>query len=289
MFVRIIATTFSSTFTTTFATTAVAEFNSTAFATLSTTAFATTVATAFATTSFPWPVNVSPLFHLPSPRLFLVLPVFSSHHSLDSYSLSSAPPPVPSLPPSAHGSGTGQHWGQWWGMILRLYCSTSLLARFVPPARSTPALPCIPAHSIPSPFHPPAHSTPAHALALLTAATWTTPSLQPGGCNLSATGSQDATYRVWDRRCPDSSLFTLKGRLGAIRFMALVEPAGFVHVFDTRSGFTRAQEIGILGEITSISFSPDIEALFIGVADRTYSSLLDYTLAHSYDYLNACM
>ncbi|CAI7754171.1 unnamed protein product [Closterium sp. NIES-53] len=40
MFVRIIATTFSSTFATTFVTTAVAEFNSTAFATLSATAFA---------------------------------------------------------------------------------------------------------------------------------------------------------------------------------------------------------------------------------------------------------
>ncbi|CAI5472052.1 unnamed protein product [Closterium sp. Yama58-4] len=119
----------------------------------------------------------------------------------------------------------------------------------------------------------------------------------PGG-NLFATGNQDTTCRVWDRRRLDSSLFTLKGRLGAIRslrftgdgrFMAMAEPADFVHVFDTSSGFTRAQEIDIFGEIAGISFSPDTEALFIGVADRTYSSLLEYTRAHSYAYLDACI
>ncbi|CAI5972017.1 unnamed protein product [Closterium sp. NIES-65] len=134
----------------------------------------------------------------------------------------------------------------------------------------------------------------------------------PGG-NLFATGNQDTTCRVWDRRRLDNSLFTLKGRLGAIRslrftsdgrwvsvggrgkgigsfrFMAMAEPADFVHVFDTSSGFTRAQEIDIFGEIAGISFSPDTEALFIGVADRTYSSLLEYTRAHSYAYLDACI
>ncbi|CAI5499091.1 unnamed protein product [Closterium sp. Naga37s-1] len=119
----------------------------------------------------------------------------------------------------------------------------------------------------------------------------------PGG-NLFATGNQDTTCRVWDRRRLDSSLFTLKGRLGAIRslrftsdgrFMAMAEPADFVHVFDTSSGFTRAQEIDIFGEIAGISFSPDTEALFIGVADRTYSSLLEYTRAHMYAYLDACI
>ncbi|CAI5506296.1 unnamed protein product [Closterium sp. Naga37s-1] len=119
----------------------------------------------------------------------------------------------------------------------------------------------------------------------------------PGG-NLFATGNQDTTCRVWDRRRLDSSLFTLKGRLGAIRslrftsdgrFMAMAEPADFVHVFDTSSGFTRAQEIDIFGEIAGISFSPDTEALFIGVADRTYSSLLEYSRAHSYAYLDACI
>ncbi|CAI5514832.1 unnamed protein product [Closterium sp. Naga37s-1] len=142
----------------------------------------------------------------------------------------------------------------------------------------------------------------------------------PGG-NLFATGNQDTTCRVWDRRRLDNSLFTLKGRLGAIRslrftsdgrfmasklracqpappllstplpprFMAMAEPADFVHVFDTSSGFTRAQEIDIVGEIAGISFSPDTEALFIGVADRTYSSLLEYSRSHSYAYLDACI
>ncbi|GJP45715.1 hypothetical protein CLOM_g5063 [Closterium sp. NIES-68] len=118
----------------------------------------------------------------------------------------------------------------------------------------------------------------------------------PGG-NLFATGNQDTTCRVWDRRRLDSSLFTLKGRLGAIRslrftsdgrFMAMAEPADFVHIFDTSSGFTHAQEIDIFGEIAGVSFSPDTEALFVGVADRTYSSLLEYTRAHSHSYLDAC-
>ncbi|CAI5460694.1 unnamed protein product [Closterium sp. Yama58-4] len=49
-------------------------------------------------------------------------------------------------------------------------------------------------------------------------------------------------------------------------------PSDFVHAFDTNSGFTRAQEIDILGKISGISFSPDTEALFTAVADRTYGT-----------------
>eukprot|EP00475_Leptophrys_vorax_P010252 TRINITY_DN16907_c0_g1_i3.p1 TRINITY_DN16907_c0_g1~~TRINITY_DN16907_c0_g1_i3.p1 ORF type:complete len:588 (+),score=-9.10 TRINITY_DN16907_c0_g1_i3:222-1985(+) len=114
----------------------------------------------------------------------------------------------------------------------------------------------------------------------------------PGG-NLFATGNQDTTCRVWDRRNMGASLHTLKGRIGAIRsirfssdgrFMAMAEPADFVHIFDTCSDFAHAQEIDLFGEIAGISYSPDTEALFIGVADRTYSSLLEFNRARDYGF-----
>ncbi|CAI5501439.1 unnamed protein product [Closterium sp. Naga37s-1] len=103
-----------------------------------------------------------------------------------------------------------------------------------------------------------------------------------------ATGNQDTTCRVWDLRCLSRSLATLKGRMGAIRsvrfssdgrFLAVAEPADFVHVYDVKGGYERSQEIDLFGEIAGVSFSPDLEALFVGVADRTYSSLLEFNRA----------
>ncbi|GJP79072.1 hypothetical protein CLOP_g9317 [Closterium sp. NIES-67] len=111
-----------------------------------------------------------------------------------------------------------------------------------------------------------------------------------------ATGNQDTTCRVWDLRCLSHSLATLKGRMGAIRsvrfssdgrFLAMAEPADFVHVFDVRGGYARCQEIDLFGEIAGVSFSPDSEALFVGVADRTYSSLLEFNRARRCDYVDA--
>lgn len=89
-----------------------------------------------------------------------------------------------------------------------------------------------------------------------------------------ATGNQDTTCRLWDIRNMSQSFATLKGRMGAIRalkftsdgrFMAMAEPADFVHIFDTQSGFEKAQEIDLFGEIAGISFSPDTEALLLGL------------------------
>ncbi|KAJ8480638.1 hypothetical protein OPV22_024365 [Ensete ventricosum] len=86
-----------------------------------------------------------------------------------------------------------------------------------------------------------------------------------------ATGNQDKTCRVWDVRNPSKSLAVLRGNLGAIRsirftsdgqFMAMAEPADFVHIFDVRSGYNERQELDFFGEISGISFSPDAEALF---------------------------
>ncbi|KAM5575797.1 putative WD repeat-containing protein C2A9.03 [Rosa sericea] len=104
-----------------------------------------------------------------------------------------------------------------------------------------------------------------------------------------ATGNQDTTCRLWDIRNLSESLAVLKGRMGAIRaikftsdgrFMAMAEPADFVHIIDTQSGYAKGQEIDLFGEIAGISFSPDSEALFVGVADRTYGSVLEFNKRH---------
>ncbi|XP_043696794.1 uncharacterized WD repeat-containing protein C2A9.03-like isoform X1 [Telopea speciosissima] len=111
-----------------------------------------------------------------------------------------------------------------------------------------------------------------------------------------ATGNQDTTCRLWDVRKLSESLDVLKGRMGAIRavkftsdgrFMAMAEPADFVHIYDSRSGYRKAQEIDLFGEIAGISFSPDTEALFVGVADRTYGSLLEFNRRHCDQYLDS--
>ncbi|XWS27666.1 hypothetical protein CRYUN_Cryun25bG0001000 [Craigia yunnanensis] len=100
-----------------------------------------------------------------------------------------------------------------------------------------------------------------------------------------ATGNQDKTCRIWDIRNLARSIAVLKGNLGAIwsirytsdgKYMAMAEPADFVHVYDVKSGYENEQEIDFFGEISGLSFSPDTESLFIGVWDRTYGSLLEY-------------
>ncbi|XXG61261.1 hypothetical protein AAC387_Pa04g2965 [Persea americana] len=113
-----------------------------------------------------------------------------------------------------------------------------------------------------------------------------------------ATGNQDTTCRLWDVRNLSKSLAVLKGRMGAIRsikftsdgrFMAMAEPADFVHIYDTQSDYRKAQEIDLFGEIAGISFSPDTEALFVGVADRTYGSLIEFNRRHCNQYLYSLM
>ncbi|XP_044952671.1 uncharacterized WD repeat-containing protein C2A9.03-like isoform X1 [Hordeum vulgare subsp. vulgare] len=105
-----------------------------------------------------------------------------------------------------------------------------------------------------------------------------------------ATGNQDKTCRVWDLRNLSKAVHVLKGNLGAIRsihftsdgqFLAMAEPADFVHIFDTQSDYNQRQELDFFGEISGISFSPDMDALFVGVCDRTYGSLLQYGRLHN--------
>ncbi|KAI9097646.1 hypothetical protein K1719_025417 [Acacia pycnantha] len=116
----------------------------------------------------------------------------------------------------------------------------------------------------------------------------------PNG-RILATGNQDTTCRLWDIRNLSRSLAVLKGRMGAARalrftsdgrFLAMAEPADFVHIFDSHSDYEQGQEIDLFGEIAGISFSPDTEALFVGIADRTYGSLLEFNRKRSNQYLD---
>mmetsp|Transcript_39648 Transcript_39648/g.64310 ORF Transcript_39648/g.64310 Transcript_39648/m.64310 type:complete len:524 (+) Transcript_39648:196-1767(+) len=106
----------------------------------------------------------------------------------------------------------------------------------------------------------------------------------PNG-HIFATGNQDCTARLWDVRKLGSSYGVLSGHMGAIRslrftsdgkFLAMAEPADFVHIFDCSADYRRCQEIDLFGEIAGISFSPDDDALFIGISDRTYGSLMEF-------------
>ncbi|WOK92011.1 hypothetical protein Cni_G00702 [Canna indica] len=113
-----------------------------------------------------------------------------------------------------------------------------------------------------------------------------------------ATGNQDKTCRIWDIRNLSKSVAVLRGNLGAIRsirftsdgrFLAMAEPADFVHIFDVGSGYNKQQELDFFGEISGMSFSPDTEALFVGVWDRTYGSLLQYSRLRNYSYLDSML
>ncbi|KAH0859703.1 hypothetical protein HID58_087964 [Brassica napus] len=113
-----------------------------------------------------------------------------------------------------------------------------------------------------------------------------------------ATGNQDKTCRIWDTRKTSESVAVLKGNLGSVRsirftsdgwYIAMAEPADFVHIYDTTTGYKKEQEIDFFGEISGISFSPDTESLFIGVWDRTYGSLLEYGRTRDYSYLDSLL
>uniref|UniRef100_A0A0A9FRC5 Uncharacterized protein n=1 Tax=Arundo donax TaxID=35708 RepID=A0A0A9FRC5_ARUDO len=65
------------------------------------------------------------------------------------------------------------------------------------------------------------------------------------------------------------------------------EAADFIHVYDSKSDYSSSQEIDIFGEIAGISFSPDAEALFVGVADRTYGSLIEFSRRRRCNYLDS--
>ncbi|PKA61298.1 U4/U6 small nuclear ribonucleoprotein PRP4-like protein [Apostasia shenzhenica] len=111
-----------------------------------------------------------------------------------------------------------------------------------------------------------------------------------------ATGNQDKTCRVWDVRKLTHSVAVLKGNLGSVRsiryssdgkFMIVAEPADFVHIYSTKADYKKRQELDFFGEISGVALSPDDESLFIGVWDRVYASLLQYSMRHQYGYMNS--
>ncbi|KAG2243249.1 hypothetical protein Bca52824_094906 [Brassica carinata] len=72
----------------------------------------------------------------------------------------------------------------------------------------------------------------------------------PDGITFS-TGNQDKTSRVWDTRNLSQSVAVLKGNLGAIRsicytsdgkYMAMAEPADFIHVYDVSKGMKQRRK-----------------------------------------------
>ncbi|KAM0854181.1 hypothetical protein ACQ4PT_050584 [Festuca glaucescens] len=113
-----------------------------------------------------------------------------------------------------------------------------------------------------------------------------------------ATGNQDKTCRIWDARNLSKSVAILGGNIGAIRsirytsdgkFLAMAEPADFIHIFDVESGYNRKQELDFFGEIAGMLFGPDTEVLVVGVHDPNYSSLLQFGRRQFYSYLDSAI
>lgn len=111
-----------------------------------------------------------------------------------------------------------------------------------------------------------------------------------------ATGNQDATCRLWDVRDTSEPVAVLGGRIGAVRglrfspdgrFLAAAEAADFVHVYDAATAVCAEQEVDLFGEVAGAAFSPDGEALFVSVADRTYGGVLEFRRRRARDYLDA--
>lgn len=114
----------------------------------------------------------------------------------------------------------------------------------------------------------------------------------PGDSNIVATGNQDMSVMIWDLRKGSklSPLYTLCGNMGGIlnvkfsndgKYLAFSESADFFHVYDTRS-FTESQVVDVFGEISGFCFSSEDsnpQNLYLGMADATYSSLLEFSVS----------
>jgi WD40 repeat protein len=102
---------------------------------------------------------------------------------------------------------------------------------------------------------------------------------------LVCTGSQDGTCRVWDVRNTARSVACLGSLLGAVRcakfspdgrYLALSEPADFVHIYDVKGGLREVQLLDFFGNIGGIAFSPDGSRLSVALADTMFGCLVDF-------------
>jgi hypothetical protein len=73
------------------------------------------------------------------------------------------------------------------------------------------------------------------------------------------------------------------------KFMAMSESADFLHIFDVASGYMRRQEVEFFGDISSISFSPDPETLFLDAKAGNNNCLMEFHRQRDFSYLNSLM
>jgi WD40 repeat protein len=109
-----------------------------------------------------------------------------------------------------------------------------------------------------------------------------------------ATGAQDKTTRIWDLRM-FKTVHCLSGRMGSVRslkyshdgtMLAAAECADFVHIYDTKSGYDREQLLDMFGEISGISFTPESDHFYMGIYDRAYRSLAEFSRVRHFDMID---
>jgi uncharacterized protein YjiK len=72
------------------------------------------------------------------------------------------------------------------------------------------------------------------------------------------------------------------------KFMAMLEIADFLHIFDLMSRYMRRQEVEFFGEVSGISFSPDTKTMFLGTKAGN-NNLMEFHRQGDFSYLDSLM
>ena len=104
-----------------------------------------------------------------------------------------------------------------------------------------------------------------------------------------ATGNQDLTTRLYDVRNFSEPFLTIPSELAAVRslkfnfsgtLLALAESVDYVRLLDLSCSLNSQnlvlQSIDFFGEVSGVSWTPDDQFLYIGTADTTYGSILEF-------------